>query len=316
MKKGFIQIILGILLLAGSIQMEGQSNNIYRNHKLHQVFVNPATAGSEFFPVAALSYQKQWLGINLSPATLLASTSLRIGNFDFYDPKMFINKSKLKTVERIGFGVGFYSDKNGPVINRGLTMAYAYHLILDHSRLSLGLSGIAEQSILDGTNWDPISQGDPLLENQRDSYFSFNANFGIYYYSPTYFAGLSATHLIPHENKVDPGETIKQDYILQGGYLFFHLEDVKFEPSINLRYLDYEVMEFDIQARIYLQHVHWIALTYRSYQALALSAGLKVRQFYIAYNIEANLSPIIKYSAGTHGIHLGMNLGMRRLEGF
>lgn len=195
-------------------------------------------------------------------------------------------------------------------------MAYAYHLILDHSRLSLGLSGIVEQSIMDGTNWDPISQGDPLLENQRDSYFSFNANFGIYYYSPTYFAGLSATHLIPHENKLVPGETIKQDFILQGGYLFFRLEDVKFEPSVNLRYLDYDVMEFDIQAKVYLQHIHWIALTYRSYQALALSAGLKVRQFYIAYNFEANISPVIKYSAGTHGIHLGMNLGMRRLEGF
>ena len=44
--------------------------------------------------------------------------------------------------------------------------------------------------------------------------------------------------------------------------------------------------------------------------------GLKVRRFYLAYYYEANLSSMVKYSAGTHGLHLGLNLGMRRLEGF
>ena len=94
------------------------------------------------------------------------------------------------------------------------------------------------------------------------------------------------------------------------------MEDFKFEPSLNLRYLDFETFEYDIQAKIYLQHIHWIALNYRSYNALALSGGIKINHFYLAYYYEANMSAVIKYSAGTHGVHIGMNLGVRRLEGF
>ncbi len=303
-------------LLAGSQLLIAQHNIIYRNHQLHQVFTNPATAGSEFFPVAAISYQKQWLGINQSPGTLLASTSLRMGNFDFYNPKMFINKTSLKTKERVGLGFGLYSDQNGPLASRGVNLAYAYHLIMDNSRLSFGLSGSAEQTVLNGSVWDPITPGDPLLGNGKESYLNFNANIGAYYYGPNYFAGIAANHLIPLEDKVNPGETVKQDYIIHGGYLFRSMEEFKIEPSLNIRYLDYESVEYDIQAKAYLQHVHWIALTYRSYKALAISAGLKIRRFYLAYSFEANLSPIIRYSAGSHGIHLGLNLGIRRLEEF
>jgi type IX secretion system PorP/SprF family membrane protein len=182
--------------------------------------------------------------------------------------------------------------------------------------LSFGLSGSADQSVLDGSAWDPISPGDPLLEDGKESFFNFNANFGVYYYSATYYTGIAANHLIPLEDKVNPGETVKQDYIVHGGYLFRSMEDIKIEPSVHIRYLDYESLEYDIRAKVYLQHIHWIALTYRSYKALALTAGLKIRRFYLAYNFEANLSPIISYSAGTHGIHIGMNLGMRRLEEF
>jgi len=302
--------------MTGSYKGLAQNNIIYRHNDLHQVFINPATSGSEYFPMAALSYEKQWVGINQSPSNILASTSLRIGNFNFYNPKMFINTSKLKTAERIGMGIGIYSDRNGPVINRGANLAYAYHLVLNDARLSFGLSASAEQTILDETIWAPITPGDPLLGSIREPYYQFNASFGSYIYAPEYFAGFAATHLIPIEDKLNPGEKIKQDLILHGGYLFRSSEEFKFEPSVNFRYLDMEVLEFDIRATAYINHVNWVALTYRSYKALKLSAGMKVRRFYLAYTFEANLSPIAKYNAGTHGIHMGMNMGIRRLEGF
>lgn len=311
-----ILFFLFILLIGGSSPLSAQHNIIYRFNHLHQEMINPATAGSEFIPVAALSYQKQWLGINQSPSTLLASTSLRIGNFDFYNPKMMVNKSRLKTQERIGLGIGFYTDQNGPLASRGFNMAYAYHLNFSHSSLAFGLSGTMEQSVLNASSWDPITAGDPLLDASKESFYNFNANLGAFYSGARYFAGFAINHLIPLEDKVNPGEKVKQDYVLHGGYLFWDMQDVKFEPSLNLRYLDYEILEYDIRAKVYLQHVHWIALTYRSYKALALSAGLKIKRFYMAYQFEANLSSMVSYSAGSHGISLGLNLGMRGLEGF
>lgn len=311
-----ILLFLFILLIRGNGPLYGQHNYIYRFNQLHQEMINPATAGSEFIPVAAITYQKQWLGISHSPSTLLASTSLRIGNFDFYNPKMMVNKSKLKSQERIGMGIGFYTDQNGPLSSRGFNMAYAYHLNFSSSSLAFGLSGTMEQTVLNASSWNPITAGDPLLDGIKESYYNFNANLGVSYSGARYFAGFAVNHLIPLEDKVNPGEKVKQDFVLHGGYLFWDLQDVKFEPSLNLRYLDYEILEYDIRAKVYLQHVHWIALTYRSYKALALSAGLKVKRFYIAYLFEANLSSMVNYSAGSHGISIGMNLGMRGLEGF
>lgn len=115
----------GLLILAVSLLLQGsalhsQHNIIYRNHHLHQVLVNPATAGSEYIPVVALSYRKQWLGMDHSPFQLLASTSLRVGNYDFYNPRMMINRSHFRNRKRIGLGMGIYADQNGPVGTRGI----------------------------------------------------------------------------------------------------------------------------------------------------------------------------------------------------
>ena len=57
-------------------------------------------------------------------------------------------------------------------------------------------------------------------------------------------------------------------------------------------------------------------VTYRSYKALQLSVGIKIRKIYLAYSFEGNLSPVFKYNLGSHGIHVGVNMGTRRLDGF
>jgi type IX secretion system PorP/SprF family membrane protein len=305
-----------ILLMHPVVTLRAQHNFIYRNNHIHRVMVNPATAGSEFIPVAALSYQKQWLGIQNSPSTLLASTSLRIGNFDFYNPRMMINHSRMRTRERIGLGIGIYADRNGPLAFRGLNLAYAYHIRLSGSSLAFGLSGTMEQTLREGASWDPINSADPLLEPSRDSYYNFNANTGVFISGVQYFAGFAVNHLIPLENHLKPGTYVKQDYILHGGYVFRVWRTIQLEPSLHFRYLDYTSLEYDIMTKLYIQNVHWIAMTYCSYKALALAAGLKISKFYLAYQFEANLSRMVRYSAGSHTIHLGLNLGMRGLKGF
>jgi len=313
--KIILLLFLSTGLLAG-IDCNAQNNIIYRHHFLNHIFVNPAMSGSEFFPVINLSYNKQWLGINQSPQTMIASTSLRLGNFDFYNPKKFINKTGLKTGERIGMGAGIYFDHNGPLSTSGINLAYSYHVPFEHSRLSFGLSVNGEQSLLDETNWKPVDPNDPIIGNVKERLYSFNANFGSYFYTESYFAGLAVNHLIPLKDKTNPGEIVKQDFMVNAGYLFLKNENIKIEPSIYIRWLDYSDLELDIQGKIYLNHVNWISVIYRSYKALAVMAGFKINQFYLAYSFETNLSPVIKYNAGTHGLNLGMNLGIRRLEGF
>ena len=312
--KYILPFLLSILLPAADCA--SQEDIIYRYHYLHHTLLNPAVSGSEFFPVAGLTFLKQWTGFDQSPQTMLASTSLRIGNFDFYNPRKLVNTSSLRTRERIGLGMAIFSDRNGPVIQRGANLAYAYHLILDRARLSFGLSGSMEQHMLDERHLTATQPDDPILDFRRDSYMHLNAGTGIYFYSAGPSAGLAVHHLIPLENKLRHGTRVKPDLVLHGSYLFSSLGRPGLEISFSLRYLDLQDLEFDLYLRTYIQEYHWFAVSVSSYQALAVHMGFKVSALHLAYTYEANLTNMIRYSLGTHALSLGINLGIRRTSGF
>lgn len=309
-----LHILIPIVLVTREIA--AQDNVMYRYHFMHPGLLNPAVAGSEYFPLANLTFHKQWVGIQQSPQAMLASTSVRVGNFDYYNPTKLINTSSLRTRERIGLGLSLFSDRNGPLLQRGFNLSYAYHLVLDQARLSLGLSGNAEQKMLDETIFTPTYPGDPILTGTRESYMLYNANVGVYYYSAGLFAGLAAHHIIPIEDKLQSGTKIRPDFIAHGGYLFTSLGKPKLEISMNFRYLDFGQLEYDVYVRGYIQQYHWVAVSVRSYKALAMHLGIKISAIHLAYTFEANLSNIVRYNLGTHALHLGINLGMRRTQGF
>jgi type IX secretion system PorP/SprF family membrane protein len=291
-----------------------QDNVTYRFQSLHRDLLNPAITGSEYIPKACLTYQKQWAGIPQSPQSMLASASIRIGNYDFYDPRKFINTTPFKSRERIGLGVSLYSDRDGPATARGIILAYAYHLPLERARFSMGISGSAGQRILDESAFRPTTPGDPVLTGIRESFTFCNASVGAYYYSPGPSGGFAFHNLIPLEDKTHPGKKVKPDLVLHGGYLFSSFGKPALEISMNLRYLDLENLEYDIHFRAYIKQVHWLALSFRSYYALALHLGMKIGGFYLAYSYEANLSSMVRYQLGTLAMHLGINLGMRRTQ--
>ncbi len=81
-------------------------------------------------------------------------------------------------------------------------------------------------------------------------------------------------------------------------------------------YLDYVKLEYDLHVRTYIQQYHWLAVSIRSYKALALHLGIKISIVHLAYTFEANLTNMVHYNMGTHALHLGLNLGMRRTKGF
>jgi type IX secretion system PorP/SprF family membrane protein len=310
----FFYTVLVSLVLAGS-GMDLSAQPFLRSEKqyLNPVIVNPAIAGSEFDPVLNISASKTWLGITGSPSTQMLSTSLRIGNFDFYNPKMFLNKTQLKAYEKIGLGLVVYNNQEGPVSNRGAQMAYAYHVPFMESRLSFGLAGTYNSFILDQSLFKPVNPMDPGISYSKEAIHAFNANIGIYYYTPDYFTGLSALNLFPGPENYNRQVT---EFSLQAGYIFKSLENIMLEPSLFLNYNSAEKLSYDLYTKLYFLRLNWVALGYHSYEAFSISTGLKIRRIYICYSVRANLSKIMRYNAGSHEIGLGLNLGTRRLEGF
>lgn len=306
-------VFISLVLIAFGIDLSAQGFLRSEKQYLNPVIVNPAIAGSEFDPVLNVSASKTWLGITESPSTQMLSTSLRIGNFDFYNPKMFLNKTGLKAYEKIGLGAVVYNHQEGPVSNRGAQLAYAYHIPFRQSRLSLGLAGSFNSYMLDQSGFKPVNPADPGIDYSRESLNAFNANIGVYYYTPDYFAGISALNLFPGPENYNIQAT---EFSLQGGYIFKDPGKVMLEPSVIINYNEEEEFSFDIYTKMYFMRLNWVAIAYHSYKAFSIQTGLRIRKFYISYSVRAHLSKIVRYNAGTHEIGLGLNIGTRRLEGF
>ncbi len=88
--------------------------------------------------------------------------------------------------------------------------------------------------------------------------------------------GVAARHLIPVKNRFLQEQAEKPDLILHGGYLFRSLGTPRLELSMTTRLLELQELEYDLQVRTYNQPYHWLAVSFRSYRALAVHLGLKI----------------------------------------
>jgi type IX secretion system PorP/SprF family membrane protein len=308
-------LIIFILL---SINSFSQENSIYNNDYLDPFITNPACTGAEYYPVAHLSIYKQWLGFKDSPSTYLLSGNFRIGNFDFYDPKKFINKGPLKLRDRVGLGAAIFNNTNGPLSTTGGYLSYAYHLpVNQNSRLSFGLSLLMTNYAMKSSILKPGQSDDNYLLSGNNSSFKANFGFGIYYYSTRYFTGLSINKLLPGISNVNDPLTETPSYFFIGGYKFFQNNNsFNFEPSIALKKIDNKGIIVDIHSKLYIKKLNWIALSYSTSQKIDIQFGFKLyKMVYFGYKYGYTLSDIAVYNYGTHEISLGINLGLIGVEG-
>jgi len=126
-----INFCLTLVLCFLSIISFSQETSIYESYYFSPFLINPAITGAETYVVADVYLKKQWVGIPDAPYTAQISGNYRIGTYDFYDPKGFVNKGPLKLANRFGIGAALYHDTNGPLSFTGFFVSGAYHLPID-----------------------------------------------------------------------------------------------------------------------------------------------------------------------------------------
>lgn len=89
--------IIIYLCLFKSFQGYAQTDYSFEDYYLHENIIFPAATGVNYYPVSGLSYKNQWNKLNSSPRTIVVSTNFRLGKYDFYTPRMFLNHSKYFT---------------------------------------------------------------------------------------------------------------------------------------------------------------------------------------------------------------------------
>jgi type IX secretion system PorP/SprF family membrane protein len=309
--------IISISLIILSLDIWSQDSFSYLNYYLNPFTINPAITGSDVYPVADLAINKQWLAFPNSPSTLSISGNCRIGFWDFYDPKGFVNTGPLKLKDRIGLGFDIFKDNNGPLSTTGILLSYAYHMpVTEDSRLSFGMSMLGSFYSLNSSLFKP-DQPDPYLMTGNSNSFRYNFCAGTYYYSPAYFAGISATKLLADKMNVNNQLNEEPGFHLIAGYkLMRNSNSFNLEPSVILTKSANTDFSCDIHAKLYIRRYNWIAFSYSTSEKMNILIGLHLyKMLYIGYNYGYTMSKIASYNYGSHEIHLGINLGLTGVEG-
>ena len=303
MKK--LTLFLAVFTLFVFQGMKGQEKIIYNQYHFNYYLLNPAVAGAERCSHLMLTTKNQWVGIADAPATQALTYRTRVG-------------------ESVGLGGYLYNDKNGQFSNIGGQFTFAYHIPLSNGRrylintqldrqlsfgVSVKLNQIAYNSI--ANNVDPA--------NADESYLVPNVNFGVYYTSYGFFAGLSITNMIPFS--ID----LSQEPVapLTGFFFLGNSFDVidrnsKLEPSLMFAMNEYNNMQLDLNGKFSQNFPrddfgYWLQLSYRHNldtgigRAVSLipMGGLRFGKFNVGYAFNLSLSNMVSQNFGTHEIMLG-----------
>jgi type IX secretion system PorP/SprF family membrane protein len=294
-----------------------QENPVYDSYYFSPFLINPAVTGAELYTVADFSVKKQWVGFPDAPSTVRLSANYRIGTYDFYDPKGFVNKGPLNLTNRIGLGAAICMDKNGPTKYTGGIVSYAYHLPVGQKmNLSFGIGIVGSFYEFDYSLLKPMQPFDNYLLTGENNLFRLNTSIGSYFYCYDYFIGLSANHLLADISQIHEQMTSAPGYFFMAGKKFLLKRlPLTLEPSIILKKTERDNPALDLHAKLYIKRLNWIALSYGTSRNLNFQFGLNIyRMVYLGYRYGLTVSEIANYNFGTHEIHLGINLGMRGSE--
>jgi type IX secretion system PorP/SprF family membrane protein len=309
--------LISIFLLLVSVINEGfsQQTPVYSQYMLNGFLLNPAVAGSEGYSALNLTVREQWVGFQDGPATYALSFQTRLLRQSHIAQQKQV-KRRTKSPFRggaVGLGGYVFNHRNGAVDRTGLRMTYAYHIELEESKLSFGLSLVGYQYRVDKERIQLEYPDDELWLGLRQSVFIPDADAGVYYSAKNYWAGFSADQLF--ESALKFGDTgydplvMERNYHLMGGYDFEINETMILSPSAHLKVAESKKFQADITARLFYDQSYWGGLTYRTGQAIIVMAGLSVDRLVFGYAFDIGLNSIMKHSYGTHEFTFIAKLG-------
>ena len=281
--------------------VQGQELSLYRNYLFNNYYnLNPAAAGFDGGFISQLTASKKWIGITGSPSNQVLSNSIRLGEAEFYDPRIFINKPLINLANRVGLGFTVFNETSGPLRNTGLLIAYAYHIPLQGARISFGLSGLIAQNTLSIGEFKPIETSipDPVLYTNATTYTP-DINIGAMYYNQKLYAGIAVNGLL---NKL---RTTYPELVLNGGYRIMLNSVFKVEPSLCIVRHGQGSFLADINAKLYYQNRYWLLMSYQGNSDVLAGFGIAIKGgLQLSYSYAINTTSLASFYQGSQCISL------------
>lgn len=290
MKKTFTAVASMALLFLGTVA-HAQQDPQFSMNMFNRLYANAGYAGSSNGICANALHRQQWVGFEGRPQT----TVLNVDG----------------TVKALHGGVGLsvLYDVLGAQSNGAVTLSYAYRLNIGPGTLGIGIEGGLLFNTLDGGALNPIQDGDPNIVNGKSNGLAPDLGFGLYYHTDKLYAGVSAKHLIGPTIEFEEGSTLSEltvarHYYAMAGYTWDINPTWALLPSVFLK-TDASSVQFDLNVRAMWKNMVWAGASYRIDDAVAIMAGVNIKDFRVGYSYDVNTSGLNPYNDGSHEIMLG-----------
>jgi len=321
MKSDYKIALLMILILLSSYNvLFAQQFPNYTLFYMNKYSINPAVAGANHATNISLNAREESVGFEGTPKTHSFSIDSRVTGRNNIFKKIFKNNSRSRNSAsgNVGWGLYLYSDLNGPIDKTGVNGTYSYHIELDESQLSFGISLVLFQlSIQKGAfiTDDGKLENDPLLMGGDEAIWITDANFGVYYSTEKYYAGYSTMQLFnsfAQFGRNGQGEyKLSRLHNLIGGYKYRINRMIELEPNTLIRFDEKLNMQANIGFRVNYNQKFWGGLYYKTMNTLSFHCGLNYDKYYIAYAFDYGINAMSYQTWGTHELVIAVSLGSR-----
>ena len=303
--KRYIVLLCG--LLCGVVFVRAQFDPQIGQYMFMRSVYNPAVVGEGDLMKVYGSHRMQFTGIMDAPMTT---------NFSFSSP-FVIGKTSHAA------GVRFMNDRFGLFSNQSFYAEYAYRLKLGKGYLSVGadLGFINLSFAVDSVNLKDVADlvKDHAYHNATDnaipeasgqngvSGMGFDLGVGVYYSTPTWWAGVSYGHVTqPRLQWSDKAEVeVRGTFFAAGGYNW-RLRDKKWllMPSAMLQ-TDFAGWDVNLTMLAQLNNRYRFGLGYRIAGSVNVLLGMDIiNGLQVGYTYELPANGLIRESYGSHELYL------------
>jgi type IX secretion system PorP/SprF family membrane protein len=311
----------------------GQQVPRYSQYIMNEFIVNPAVAGLDGRTTVTLTGRKEWLGFGNgvpTPQSYSASFQTR-----FLIRRLSVksrnsgNKLFRSTKGRVGIGATLINDYNGALQRLGFGLTYAYHIRINESQLSFGITASITQLQLRSKYLDfKDNTNETMLALANSSIWIPDFAVGINYIYRRFHVGFSGAQLL--ESSIIFGNSglnlgaanihFRRNYFLIGAYLGEFPSNPKweYEPStmvkmndpvnFNSNFIGPKV-QADMMVRLIYDHNYWFGGGYRTGNEFIVLGGLKWNKLHLTYSFDYGNNGITRYSYGSHEISISAKFG-------
>ncbi len=291
----FLFLVLAVWF--GMDVAQAQQQPLHTMFMYNKLLINPAYAGYHEHPCATAIVRQQWLGFDGAPETQSLS---------FHGPL---------SSQRIGIGFNIQRRSIGVSSATTFDGIYDYRIPMGNGTLCLGVQASARFLKVDYS--DPAVKTvqdinlDPGVESVSDSKFLANVGAGLYYYTPSFYLGLSSPRLMNSDidfelNNLFTAREQAHFYGMAGLSLRLN-HQLHFVPQVLVRYTKAAPVDVDLNLGLRWREDYAVGITLRKggiddqlLESVDLIASARIlRGLRLAAAYDFTLSDLRKYSDGS-----------------